>query len=301
MAGIGVRRGDDLRALSATASSRAACTVSLALAEANPPASAGHPRRCPAVVACFSPPPRTGISAEAGSVTFRTGLVFFFFFFPPAWLPGLVSAAAHGLWLRPGPAAPAAGPPGGTPRPGPACGRSSPLRPFAVPLIDQRLMPGHLLLQADPRRIDCHAGQRLRHRPPRGLRVQPGLPLRPPRRLRRLPLGGEIRQARPHPPKPRPRIGPARPEALPPGQVLPGPRRARLITGRGLGQYPGGQLPQPASVRFASFDAFAPILTPSPATPSAASPAAAHTAAPRKTALISRLRAGQLRNRAMVT
>ncbi len=81
--------------------------------------------------------------------------------------------------------------------PGPACSLPAPRRPAAVPLIDQRLMPGHLLLQGDPRRLHRDSRRRLRHRIARGQRVQPGLPLRPPRRLRGLPPGGEVRQARP--------------------------------------------------------------------------------------------------------
>ena len=139
-------------------------------------------------------------------------------------------------------------------------------------------MPGHLGLQGDPRCLHRHRRRRPGHPLPGGLRIQPRLGLRPPPGPGGVPLRGETRQARPHPGQPRPRIGPPRRQRLPAQQILPGPGRARLIGRAAPAMIAAASLRSPASVRFASFDAFAPILTPSTAsTDSRPSPAAAHT------------------------
>ncbi len=106
-------------------------------------------------------------------------------------------------------------------------------------------MPRHLGPQGDPRRRDRHRRRRLRRPLPGGQRIQPRLPPRAPRRLGRLPLRGEVRQARPHPGQPRPPIGPPRRQRLPAEQVLTRLRRSLLIRAGRPGHDRRGQLAQP--------------------------------------------------------
>ena len=267
VAGVrGVRGGDDRGALARNlASSRCACRASPVSWQAYPPSiSRSSAAASWQLYPWVNPPPRTGISRESGSVTFRTGWASSFRLAPaPRPRPARCLRLCRGRGLgplQPGPlpghpAGPSAGPAAAGPLPGGPRGPSSPtsgLLPRRPPA------PGAIRAAAT---ATAAGGRR---RLPGGQRLQAGLPLRPRRRLGRLPLRGEVRQARPHPP------GRDRGSAHPGPQRLPADRSA---PGRPAAPAPrpppasamtcAASLRSPASVRFASFDAFAAILTPS--------------------------------------
>ena len=214
----------------------------------------------------MNPPPRTGISREAGSVTFPAG--------PALPLPRRRPArAASRAWAFSSEAAAArtrAEPSGGTGRrPPAAAGRPAPL-PVARPGPGRRRSPA-----------PAAAG------PPR-----PGAARRPPGAGRRpAPPAGR--------PPPRPAPRPPVPPAPPPGTRAPrrpAPARVNGSPGSSSPRRPSpnrasssasaaacraaisaASFRSPSSVRFASFDAFAAILVPSRATvPDRPMPSRAH-------------------------